>query len=89
MYLVNGKKVTLTVQTTDRADQVLEQVGAEIELNSDLTYYFGLFIERESDNACECVCVCVCVCDSVCCAFSGECSDGLSEPTNHPPHCQQ
>ena len=59
MYLVNGKKVTVAVSVSDRSDQVLEQVCSQIELNPELTYYFGLFLEREdptSESVCECVC---------------------------------
>ncbi len=53
VYLVNGKSISVTVAVGDRADQVLEAVCDKIDLNSDLTYYFGLFLERVSDNVCE------------------------------------
>jgi len=58
IYLINGKKVTITVNTSDRSDQVLEKVALEIELRADFTYYFGLFLEEETEGgspySCEC-----------------------------------
>ncbi len=57
IYLVNGKSVSVPVAVSDRADEVLEAVCAHIELTSDLTYYFALFLEKETDNTRELVTV--------------------------------
>ncbi|XP_064387805.1 sorting nexin-17-like isoform X2 [Halichondria panicea] len=54
VFLVNGKSVSVPVAISDRTDQVLESVCAQIELTSDLTYYFALFLEKESDNTLVC-----------------------------------
>ena len=46
--------MTVTVAVSDRSDQVLEQVCSKIELNPELTYYFGLFLERENTTSDVC-----------------------------------
>ena len=50
VFLVNGKSVSVKVGTYDRTDQVLERVCQEIQLASDLTYYFALFIEKQQEG---------------------------------------
>ncbi|KAJ7361852.1 Sorting nexin-17 [Desmophyllum pertusum] len=50
IYLMNGQKVALTIQSTDRTDDVLEALMAEINLNEDLVYYFGLFMIKRADD---------------------------------------
>jgi hypothetical protein len=49
-FLVNGKSVTVKVGAFDRTDQVLEKVASEIQLAPKLTYYFGLFLEKEDQE---------------------------------------
>lgn len=51
VFLVNGKSVSVTVGSFDRTDQVLERVCSEIQLASELTYYFSLFLEKQSEDA--------------------------------------
>ena len=51
MFLVNGKSVSVTVGSFDRTDQVLERVCSEIQLASELTYYFSLFLEKQCADA--------------------------------------
>lgn len=41
----------MTVAIFDRSDQVLEKVAAEIKLDSQLTYYFGLYMEKEGEES--------------------------------------
>lgn len=50
VYLMNGQKVPLKIQSTDRTDDVLESLMAEINLNEDLVYYFGLFLIKRADD---------------------------------------
>ncbi|KAL9963088.1 hypothetical protein ACROYT_G032259 [Oculina patagonica] len=50
IYLMNGQKVALKIQSTDRTDDVLEALMAEINLNEDLVYYFGLFLIKRADD---------------------------------------
>ena len=39
--------MSVKIGTYDRSDQVLEKVCKEIQLATPLTYYFGLFLEKE------------------------------------------
>ena len=84
---MNGKSVSVPVAVSDRADEVLEAVCAHIELPSDLTYYFALFLEKETDNTRELVTIATIVsllwqpCSGVPCVR-------LSESTPHTPHSQ-
>lgn len=50
VFLVNSKSVSVKVGTYDRTDQVLERVCQEIQLASDLTYYFALFMEKQEEG---------------------------------------
>ena len=50
VFLVNGKSVSVQVGSFDRTDQVLEKVATEIQLAPQLTYYFGLFLEKETED---------------------------------------
>lgn len=50
VFLVNGKSVSVQVGSFDRTDQVLEKVAKEIQLATKLTYYFGLFLEKEAED---------------------------------------
>lgn len=50
VYLMNGQKVALKIQSTDRTDDVLEALMAEIGLHEDLVYYFGLFLIKRADD---------------------------------------
>lgn len=50
VFLVNGKSVSVQVNVFDRTDQVLERVCAEIQLASQLTYYFALFVEKKEEG---------------------------------------
>ena len=50
VFLVNGKSVKVEVGAFDRTDQVLEKVASEIQLPPKLTYYFGLFLEKEDEE---------------------------------------
>ena len=44
VYLVNGKSVTLDGLSTDQTDEVLEALSEKIDIQRDLTYYFGLVV---------------------------------------------
>ena len=44
VYLVNGKSVKVDITSTDQTDDVLETVCSVLELGTDLTYYFGLYL---------------------------------------------
>lgn len=50
IYLMNGQKVALNIQSTDRTDDVLEALMTEIDLNEELVYYFGLFLIKRADD---------------------------------------
>lgn len=50
VYLMNGQKVALNIQSTDRTDDVLEALMAEINLSEDLVYYFGLFLIKRAED---------------------------------------
>lgn len=50
IYLMNGQKVALQIKSTDRTDDVLEALMAEIDLNEDLVYYFGLFLIKRAED---------------------------------------
>lgn len=79
VFLVNGKSVTVKVGSFDRTDQVLEKVSSEIQLAPQLTYYFGLFLEREQEEGGSWVGTlpwqCPCSAPSVTCACSGSVSN--------------
>jgi len=47
VFLVNGKSVTLDGLSTDQTDEVLETLSEKIDLQSDLTYYFGLVVVED------------------------------------------
>lgn len=50
IYLMNGQKVALKIQNTDRTDDVLEALMADIKLSEDLVYYFGLFLIKRAED---------------------------------------
>eukprot|EP00730_Choanoeca_flexa_P016313 TRINITY_DN7675_c0_g1_i1.p2 TRINITY_DN7675_c0_g1~~TRINITY_DN7675_c0_g1_i1.p2 ORF type:complete len:482 (+),score=173.85 TRINITY_DN7675_c0_g1_i1:3565-5010(+) len=50
VYLANGKKVSINIVSTDQTEDVLETVCSFIELPSDLTYFFGLYLVDDLDG---------------------------------------
>jgi sorting nexin-17 len=50
IYLVNGKSVTVSLQSFDRSDEVLEKAAVKVELNASLTYYFSLYLEEQTGD---------------------------------------
>lgn len=44
VYLANGHKITVKIQSTDQTEDVLEAVASHIELSDQFVYYFGLFL---------------------------------------------
>lgn len=51
VFLMNGYKISLSIMTTERSDQVLEKACHQLSLPSEYVYYFSLFlIKREEDG---------------------------------------
>eukprot|EP01147_Barroeca_monosierra_P005267 gene5267-7046_t len=50
VYLVNGKKVSVDILNIDQTDDVLETVCSVLDLDADLTYYFGLYLVDDLDG---------------------------------------
>ena len=60
VYLMNGHKVSLNIQSTDQTDAILESAASQIGLADDYVYYFGLFLIRKEDvgeNSSKSVCI--------------------------------
>ncbi|XP_064652239.1 sorting nexin-17-like isoform X2 [Lineus longissimus] len=54
IFLMNGHKITVNIQSTDQTDLVLEKVASQIEVPEEFVYYFGLFLirkETDGDNS--------------------------------------
>lgn len=47
IFLVNGKSVKVDIVSTDQTDDVLETAISVIGLDSELTYYFGLYLVED------------------------------------------
>ncbi|XP_069076660.1 sorting nexin-31 isoform X2 [Pleurodeles waltl] len=47
VYLPNGRRIRIDVQTSDSAERVLEVVSHKLELHRELTGYFSLFLIRD------------------------------------------
>ncbi|GFG30468.1 hypothetical protein Cfor_09310 [Coptotermes formosanus] len=51
VFLMNGYKISLSIMTTERSDQVLEKACHQLSVPSEYVYYFSLFlIKREEDG---------------------------------------
>lgn len=48
IFLVNGKSVTVDILSTDQTFDVLETVIQLIGMNPNLTYYFALYLVKDS-----------------------------------------
>ena len=54
MHLMNGAKIKINIQSTDKTDVILENAMAALGIDKNLTYYFGLFLVK-SNSAGKCV----------------------------------
>lgn len=52
VFLMNGNKISLDILSTDKTNDVLEDVVLQLGLKLDLTYYFGLYLVK-SDQQCQ------------------------------------
>lgn len=50
VYLMNGAKMKINIQSTDKTDLVLEHSVAALGLKEELTYYFGLFLVKSNEE---------------------------------------
>ncbi|KAK6168256.1 hypothetical protein SNE40_022120 [Patella caerulea] len=54
IFLMNGHKISVNINSTDQTDDVLENVASDIQIPDDFVYYFGLYLvkkERGGDNS--------------------------------------
>ena len=54
MFLMNGSKIKINVQSTDKTDIILENAMAALGIDEDLIYYFGLYLVKSNDKG-DCV----------------------------------
>ncbi|ESO85974.1 hypothetical protein LOTGIDRAFT_235573 [Lottia gigantea] len=47
VFLMNGHKITVNINSTDQTDDVLECVAGEIHIPDDFVYYFGLYLVKK------------------------------------------
>ena len=50
VFLMNGCKLTIDINSTDKANDVLEDAIAALGIKPELTYYFGLFLMKNDEN---------------------------------------
>lgn len=50
VYLMNGNKVSIEIQSTDQTAEVTEVAAEKIGLPDDLVYYFALFLMKETKD---------------------------------------
>ncbi|XP_029447666.1 sorting nexin-31 isoform X2 [Rhinatrema bivittatum] len=50
VYLANGRKIAVDIQTSDTAERVLEVVFYQLEISRDLAGYFSLFVIQDGSN---------------------------------------
>lgn len=50
VYLTNGAKVSIDINSTDQTNDVLENAAACIGIPEDFVYYFGLYLMKNEEN---------------------------------------
>ncbi|XP_039254870.2 sorting nexin-17-like [Styela clava] len=50
IFLMNGAKVTIDINSTDQTNDVIENVAACIGIPDDFTYYFGLYLMKSEKD---------------------------------------
>ncbi|KAK6618108.1 hypothetical protein RUM44_002551 [Polyplax serrata] len=51
VFLMNGYKISLNIQTNERSDHILEKVCEKLDLPDEYTYYFALFLIKQEDDS--------------------------------------
>ncbi|CAH1774725.1 unnamed protein product [Owenia fusiformis] len=51
VFLMNGHKISIDIQSTDQTDDVIESVASNINLPEDFAFYFGLYLVKKEEGA--------------------------------------
>ena len=50
MFLMNGSKIKINIQSTDKTDVILESAMAALGIDEELTYYFCLYLVKSNSQ---------------------------------------